>query len=170
MELNKKQVGALLKVIGSDTSRQALCQVKIDTWGDRAVLVAVNGYIMCALFLDKELAEPIQGKLIRRDAIDRWYRLATGKNKFNTSELTEILNDDYTQNGGYSDLTFPEWKKVMPMNFENAGSIKFMAEYAKTLQDLDGGEGMRYMLNTDKGAMRADTPRGIYILMPMKGE
>lgn len=168
MNLNKKQVGALLKVISKDDSRPVLTTAKVDKWGDDVVLVATNGYILAALYLDSEEAGELVGKLVRRSAIEKWYKLATGKDRLTTEELVRVSSEDYGENGGYADYGYPDWTKVIPSGEMESTSLAFDAEYAKALQDLDGAEGLNYTLNGILGAMVARNDRGTYVLMPRK--
>lgn len=167
--MNKKQVGALLKVISKDTTRPVLMCAKVDKWGDDTVLVATDGYVMAILQLDVEDAEEIVGKLIRRSAIERWYKLATGKDRLDTSELVRVSSDDYAVNGEYEQINYPDWTKVVPSGIaDGANEIAFNAEYAKVLQDLDGGDGLAWTIYGKLQPLMANTERGTYLLMPRK--
>lgn len=168
MNLNKKQVGALLKVISKDDSRPVLTTAKVDKWGDDIVLVATDGYVLVALQLDKEDGAELVGKLIRREAIERWYKLATGKSRLDTRELVEVSNEDYGQHGEYANYDYPQWQQLIKSHDVEVGEIAFNADYAKVLQDLDGSDGLRYELNGSLAPMIANTERGTYVLMPRK--
>ena len=167
--MNKKQVGALLKVMGKDESRAILNSVYIDKWGDDTVLVATDGYVMAILQLDPEDAEPLVGKMIRREAIERWYKLATGKSRLTTQELVEVASEDYGQHGSYQEGTFPDWTKVVPSGVaDGAQEIGFNADLAKVLQDLDGSDGLLWTVYGRLQPLMANTSNGTYLLMPMK--
>lgn len=169
INLNKKQVGALLKVMGKDESRAILTSVYIDKWGDDTVLVATNGYIMAILQLDPEDAEPLVGKMIRREAIERWYKLATGKSRLNTMELVQVSSDDYAQHGEYQTGEYPRWQSVVPSGVaDGADEIAFNADLAKTLQDLDGSEGLMWTVYGKLRPLMANTDNGTYLVMPVK--
>ena len=169
INLNKKQVGALLKVMSKDESRAILTSVYIDRWHDGIVMVATNGYVMAILPLDTEDAEPLVGKMIRREAIERWYKLATGKSRLNTMELVEVASEDYGQHGSYQEGKYPTWMSVMPSGIaDGADTIAFNADLAKTLQDLDGSEGLAWTVYGRLQPLMASTDNGTYLLMPKK--
>lgn len=169
IELKKTQVGALLKVISKDDSRPILTTAYVDKWGDDTVLVATNGYVMSVLQLDAEDAEPLLGKMIRREAIERWYKLATGKSRLTTDELVRVSSDDYAQHGSYQEGEYPKWQQIIPDGEPyGTSAIAFNADFAKVLQDLDDSEGMRYDLYGELRPMMANTGQGTYLMMPKK--
>ena len=47
--MNKKQVGALLKIMGKDNMRPALMVGKVDRYDDKLVQVATDGYKLTAV-------------------------------------------------------------------------------------------------------------------------
>ena len=168
MELNKKQVGALLKVIGKDTSRAILTNAHIDRYDDSYVLVATDGYVLVALKLGDD-AEMLMGKNIRRSAIEKWYKLADGKSRLNTEELRHVSGSDYADNGSYDESEYPKWQNILPSgDAMGLDELTFNAEYAKNLQDLDGGEGLTYKLHGVLKAMVASNDSGTYVLMPKR--
>ena len=169
INLNKKQVGALLKVMGKDDMRPILASVYVDKWGDDTVMVATNGYIMAILPLDNEDAEELVGKMIRREAIERWYKLATGKSRLNTMELVQVASEDYGQHGSYREGNYPTWQSVVPSSIaDGADTIAFNADLAKTLQDLDGSDGLVWTVYGKLQPLMASTDNGTYLLMPRK--
>lgn len=169
IDLKKKQVGALLKVMGKDDMRPILASVYIDRWNDGIVMVATNGYVMAILPLDVEDAEPLVGKMIRREAIERWYKLATGKSRLNTMELVQIASDDYGQYGSYREGAYPQWTNVVPSGIaDGAQEIGFNADLAKVLQDLDGNDGLAWTVYGKLQPLMASTDNGTYLLMPIK--
>ena len=167
--MNKKQVNALLKVMGKDEMRPILASVYIDKWGDDTVMVATNGYVMAILPLDTEDAEPLVGKMIRREAIERWYKLATGKSRLNTMELVQVASEDYGRHGSYQEGNYPKWQSVVPSGVaDGADTIAFNADLAKALQDLDGSEGLAWTVYGKLQPLVANTDNGTYLLMPKK--
>lgn len=168
MELNKKQVGALLKVIYRDNDRPAIQCLTVQKYKDRAVAVATNGYILSALYLDEDEAKGLVSLKLRRETLEKWYKLADSKSRLDTKELADLYGEDYSQNGGHLDVAYPDWTKVVPEGEQQTGRIAFNADYAKILQDLAGTDGLEYTLNSRLGAMVARTEGGVYVLMPKK--
>lgn len=169
LDLKKAQVGALLKVISKDEMRAVLTTAYVDKWGDDTVLIATNGYVMSILQLDVEDAEPLLGKMIRRDALEKWYKLATGKSRLTTQELVQVSNDDYAQHGSYESGEYVPWTKVVPTGItETVDAISFDANYAKVLQDLEDAEGMDWDVHGKLAPLVCNTDKGTYLLMPRK--
>lgn len=174
MELTKKQVWALLKVVGNDNTRPALMQLKVERLnerfvaGGRLVLMATDSYKFVALYLDSEDEEFLEDKVLTRESLERWYKLADGKSRFNEDELLELLSHEYAN--GQPELAgkFPAWQSLMYRPKTDTGVISFDANYAKTLQDVDGVDGLEYELGGPLGVMLAWNERGIYGLMPRK--
>lgn len=172
MNLTKKQVGALLKVMSKDTTRPVLCGVKVDKYLGKNVLVATDGYIMAVLGLGEIEAELSGNWIIRRDALERWYKLADGKSRLTERELLNVSRDDYTKNDGYLEGSYPDWQNMIMAKVisdrQPTESVKFNADYAKTLQDLSGDDGLEWSLGGTLGAMVAESNGNTYIMMPMK--
>ena len=169
IDLKKAQVGALLKVMSKDDMKPILCNGYIDKWGEDIVLVATNGYVFSALYLDNEDAEPLLGKLIRRDAIERWYKLATGKDRLTTQALVRLSGDDYAQYGEYAKGDYPKWQSIVPSGIgQSQYEMIFNADFAKVLQDLEDTDGMKWELTGKLTPMVSRTAKGVYILMPRK--
>lgn len=165
--MNKKQTLAFLKVMGKDISRDKLRSAYVDKWDDRVVLVTTNGYILAAIYMDED-AEPAVGKMIRREAIERWYKLATGKSRLTGDELVKVLNDDYTQEGSYKEGAYVDWKRlVMTSELAPQKRMRFNAEFFKIVQDVDGADDLTVELRGEVAPMNIHTDRGFYIVMPM---
>ena len=161
--MNKKQVNAFLKVMGKDAMRPVLRNAHIDEYNGKTVLVATNGYTLSAINI--EVDSELVGKTIRREAIEVWYKLATTRNKLDGDALAELASNA----ANLSDLTYPEWKKVLPDGYMSGETtMKFNADYAKTLQDLSGETGLVWKLHGKLLPMIARTENGTYVMMPMK--
>lgn len=169
INLKKAQVASLLKVMSKDEMRPVLCNGYVDKWGDDTVLVATNGYVFAALYLDTEDAEPLVGKMIRREAFERWYKLATGKDRLTTHELVRLSADDYAHNGNYASGEYPKWQQIVPSDVGHSQyEMIFDANLAKSLQDLEEADGMKWELTGKLSPMLSRTEKGTYILMPRK--
>lgn len=167
--MNKKQVGALLKVMGKDNTRPALMVGKVDTYEDEVVLVATDGYKLAAVYM--EGADELVGKLIRRDAIERWYKLATGKSRLNGEELVKVSADDFAQHGEYADSQYPEWQGLMPKGMPEAQELMyFNAEFFKIIQDLNGAESVKVELYGPLSPMVIKSSVSLSLVMPKRGE
>lgn len=161
--MNKKQVNALLKVMSKDTLRPVLRNLYIDEYNGRTVVVATNGYILTAVNI--EIEPEHVGKSIKREAIEVWYKLATGRSRFDGGAVDELVGNS----ANLSNLEYPKWQSLMPSSeTEPQEMMIFNAEYAKTLQDLSGENGLIWKLHGKISPMIATTENGMYVMMPMK--
>lgn len=167
--MNKKQVGALLKVMSKDETRPILCTAKIDVLDGKTVLVATDGYKLAAVNIMGDIDKTPVGLIIRREAIERWYKLATGKSRLTADELDGVISDDYGQHGSYVEGNYPEWKKMLPVGEPEGQSLMaFNADFFKTVQDLDGENHIRVKLYGRLKPMVMESERGTYVVMPMR--
>lgn len=165
--MNKKQVAAFLKVMSKDISRPVICAAHIEMLDDKQVMVATDGYKLSAIYLD-ETIEELNGKLIRRTAFERWYKLADGKSRLTATELQTLLNDDFALNDGYLDGQYPEWQKLIPKEVEPQGGMHFNADYVKIIQDLNGDESVSVDLYGSLAPMVVRHDVSLSLIMPMK--
>lgn len=168
--MNKKQVGAFLKVISKDKTRPVLCSAYIDMYNDEVHMVATDGYILSAIKMDED-AKELVGRMVRREAIERWYKLATGKSRFTGEELMAISSEDYAMNNGYLEGNYPEWQKLVPTGEkEKQDSMAFNAEFFKIIQDVNGEAGVTVELYGKLAPMVVRTDKGLHMVMPMKSK
>ena len=166
--MNKKQVGAFLKVVGKDDMHPNLMQAKVDRYDGKLGLVGTNGYMLAVVFLDED-AEEIEGKVIRRDALERWYKLATGKDRLTGQELVRLSAEDYANHDGYSEHEFVPWQKAVPSNDPvPQTTMRFNAEFFKIMQDLTGNADMTVKLYGEVHPMVIESEDGVFVVMPMK--
>ena len=165
--MNKKQVTAFLKVMGKDKDRKILMNAKVDRYNNELCLVATNGLLFAVVFIDSD-ADILEGKLIRRDALEKWAKLATGRSRLTGAELVTVSADDYADHNGYNEDEYPEWRHIIPTGkAEGQQQMIFNAELFKVIQDLDGEDRLVATLYGAVKPMTVRTERGIYIAMPM---
>lgn len=165
--MNRKQVNAFLKVMSKDTSRPVLCTTYIDKLNGKSVLVATDAYVLTAVYID-DVDDSHIGKMITRQAIEKWYKLADGKSRLNGDSLQELLEDD-VHNGREIYQTYPEWQKLIPSGEQEVNKISFNADFAKVIQDLNGTGGIEMKLNGKLGGLVVDHETSYSIIMPLKG-
>lgn len=168
--MNKKQVGALLKVMGKDPLRPALSVGRVMKHDGRTVLAVTDGYKLAIVYMDG--AEEMFGKQVRRSAVEKWYKLATGKSRLTGEELVDVLAEDFADNNSYDDSNFPDITNILD-KLDNAkveqDAMTFNAEFMKIMQDLDGADNLSVELYGKLEPMVIRTDYGIYMVMPMKG-
>lgn len=165
--MNKKQVAAFLKVLSKDEPRQVLRNAYINNIEGETVLVATNGIALAAVNLDED-AEHLQGTLIARPYIERWYKLATGKDRLDYESLKRIIDEQYND-GETPKGEYPNWQSIVPDEFRKpVGAITFNAEYMFILQSIDGSDSLTWSLGGSLEPVMARNERGLYIFMPKK--
>lgn len=165
--MNKKQVTAFLKIVGKDKDRELLTNAYVDTYNDKLVLVGTNGFMVAAMYID-DAAEPLMGTMIRRDALERWARAATGRSRLTGEELLEVARGDYALNEGYYKGEYPNWRGVMPtIDKVKIDTITYNGEFSKILQDLDGGDRLTYEFYGELKPVVVRTDQGVYVMTPM---
>lgn len=164
--MNRKQVNAFLKIMSKDTSRPVLCSTLVDSFRGKAALVAIDGYVLTAVYLG-ETDDSYIGKRITRTAIEKWYKLADGKSRLTGETIQELMEDD-VHNGRELYGDFPKWQQIVPKESQAVDTIAFNADFAKTVQDLNAVDGLTLTLNGKLGAMVSDTEVAYTLIMPLK--
>lgn len=159
MNLSKKQVSYLLKVVSSDYTRPVLCGVYIDEYKGDTVVVATDGYVLVMLKAP-DLKEHV-GQFIAREEIVKWYKLASYKDNF-----------DGSIQAMYSELfsNYPQWQKIVN-KIEKAAvdSITFNEDYVYNMCKL-AGTPLTWTMNGKNGAITStDKHDNMYVVMPLKG-
>lgn len=156
--MKKQQVKALLEILKN--GREPLEYLQTDAWNDKTVLVATDSYTLVALYVDSLELKPGFG--ISHATLERWYKLASGRDTLNPEELEQTEN-----------IRYPHWQEFV-LNYQDAENKKtemigFDAKLANRLQVI-AGEPLYYELSTDNGAMIAENKHGLFVLMPLKPE
>lgn len=158
--LNKKQVGALLKVLSSDKTRPVLMELAIcaDS-SDQTVLVATDGYVLAAL--PAADLKDLRGKSITRDSLTRWYKLASTRDALSAGELKDIA--------GEPSGMYPNWNALIDQQHPSEiASVIVNAEFMAIMQKLAGDEPLKYKFHGPHGALIADRDGARYVVMPLK--
>lgn len=159
--MNKKQVGAFLKVIAKDDLRPVLTNATVSRYNGRQVLVGTDGHKFAAIYIED--ADELEGKLIPRSAIEVWYKLATGKSRLTGQELVDSLAKHAT------DGQYPGWQKLIPEGDPVPQStMRFNAEFYKIMQDLIGADNMTVRLYGEVHPTVIESEDGVFVVMPMK--
>lgn len=162
LQLKRQQVKAMLDIISKDNTRPAIENAKVVKYEDKLYLTGTDGYVMFMLEVENE---HLLGRAINRVQIERWYKLATGKDY-----LTEEVLDEME----YTDDEFPNIEGIMnnAMTGGETDKIGFNADYAKKVQVLFGVGGLTLSLNGRLGAMlyehKEQDNKGYGIIMPLK--
>ena len=164
--MNKKQVTAFLKVISKDIHRPTLNNAYVGRHDGRLVMYGTDGYVAAMIYIDEDAAQ-LEGKYIRRDALERWARAATGKSRLTADELIELSNGDYGLHGGYYEAAPLPWDRLFKHEEARPTSkIVFDGSFAKIIQDL-ADESLELTLHGNNGKMVMSTDMGVFMLMPI---
>lgn len=162
IQLKRQQVKAMLDIISKDNTRPAIENAKVVKYEDKLYLTGTDGYVLFMLEVENE---HLLGRAINRTQIERWYKLATGKDYLTEEVLDEM---PYTAN------TFPDIENIVKnaMVGGETDMIGFNADYAKKVQVLFGVDGLTLKLNGKLGAMvfepKGQDNKGYGIIMPLK--
>ena len=169
--MNRKQVGVFLKIMMKDKTRPALECGYIDKLNGKHVIVATDGYVLTAVYLD-DLSEDYIGKKVTRASIEKWYKLADGRSRFTAETIQELMEDDVREvrqvEGNY-----PDWQKLIPVTadvnqFISDMTIAFNADFVKLAQDLSGQPNIKLKLYGKLSPLVAESDTGITLIMPIK--
>ena len=164
--MNKKQLGAFLKVVYKDKDRPALASILIDRVKGKTCLVGTNGVMLAAVFVD-DLDEWV-GRQIARIDLEASHRAMTSRasDLFGANEVAEIMD-----NGRNVTTKFPGYMSLITPYLEGEpvgqARMRFNADFFKVIQDLDGEGNLTVNLYGETKPMVFKSERGIYIVMPM---
>ena len=164
--MNKKQLGAFLKVVYKGKDRPALTNILIDRIKGRTCLVGTNGVMLAAVFVDG-LDEWV-GRQIARIDLEASYKAMTSRvsDLFGASEVAEILD-----NGRNVTTKFPDYMSIITPYLEGEpvgqARMRFNADFFKLVQDINGEGNITVDLHGEIKPMVFKSERGIYIVMPM---
>ena len=162
IQLKRQQVKALLDIVSKDNTRRAIENVKVVSYNDKLYLTGTDGYVMFMLEVENDA---LQGRAIHRTEIERWYKLATGK---------DYLTEDALDEMHYTDEQYPDITSIVDnaMVGGETDAIGFNADYAKKVQVLFDAAGLTLKLNGKLGAMvfenKTENNKGYGIIMPLK--
>lgn len=164
--MNKKQLGAFLKVVYKGKDRPALTNILIDRIKGKTCLVGTNGVMLAAVFIDG-LDEWV-GRQIARIDLEASYKAMTSRvsDLFGANEVAEIMD-----NGRNVTTKFPDYMSLINPYLEGEPTgqarMRFNADFFKVVQDLNGEDSLTINLYGETKPMVFKSERGIYIVMPM---
>ena len=153
--MKKQQVKAILDITKNEY-RQPLTYLQIDLYNDKPVLVATDSYTLIALYADESMRDKI-GHGITRNTLEVWYKLASGRDTLDFTELETEKHD-----------TFPKWQQILEATEQKpSDQLGFDSKLASRLETI-AGERLYYKLSGNDRAMVANTEKGLFVLMPLK--
>ena len=164
--MNKKQLGAFLKVVYKGKDRPALTNILIDRIRGKTCLVGTNGVMLAAVFVDG-LDEWV-GRQIARIDLDAAHKAMTSRvsDLLGANEVAEIMD-----NGRNVTTKFPDYMSLITPYLEGEpvgqARMRFNADFFKVIQDIDGEGSLTIDLYGERKPMVFKSERGIYIVMPI---
>ena len=164
--MNKKQLGAFLKVVYKGKDRPALTNILIDRIKGKTCLVGTNGVMLAAVFVDG-LDEWV-GRQIARIDLEASHKAMTSRvsDLFGANEVAEIMD-----NGRNVTTKFPDYMSLITPYLEGEPTgqarMRFNADFFKVIQDLNSEDSLTINLYGETKPMVFKSERGIYIVMPM---
>ena len=157
MNLSKRQVKALLDIMSDDKTRPAICQAWIDKRGDKQVLVTTDGYHL--VVLNTELGPRHVGKVVTRDELVKWYKLATAKDVLTNGRLADMLTEP--------EHNYPRWEQLIPTEPEQLSTFTLNARYLTNLETVNG-QPLTYKSYGRLRPFVAENENGLFVIMPIK--
>jgi hypothetical protein len=159
MELNKKQVKALLDIIPNGVHEQAVLKtLYIDTYMGKTVAVATNGDVLVAIEASA-LASHV-GKFMLRDELLKWYKLASTRSILTSVEIASLLVED--------DMKYPNWQVLISnLTPQPSTTVDVNPSYLVKMEEL-AGESLRWTMHGDVKPYIASNEVGKYVVMPLK--
>ena len=169
--MNRKQVNTFLKIMMKDNTRPGLECGYIDLYNDRPVIVATDGYILSAVYLDDEARNHV-GKRVTRDSIERWYKLADGRSLFTGDTIQQLLEEDVRE-GRTIPGAYPAWQTLIPSNkdfykFKDDMTISFNADFMKLAQDLSVDNNVKVSIYGKLSPLVIESETSLTLIMPVK--
>lgn len=163
LELTKKQVGAIIKVLEADRdARPLLSYMMIDKKPDSTDMVAIvtDGFVMAVLntgYTTEEHTELV-GKGVPVDAFKRWYVTAKAKDAYTAENIAQDITD----------LPQPiiPWQRPIPETPAPIDLVALNPAYMKNLQDIAGGPLYYTTYGKDKPVV-AERNGNRYLVMPV---
>lgn len=159
--MNKKQVKAFLNVMGKGREREILCGTLVYELNGKRGLIATDGYIMAMIYMDG-IADNLKGRWIDRDMIDRWYKLAGGKDILTGADIAEMVSEKYTEK------EYPKVGEYLKPEISPVSRISFNVEYLRTIQQLNNDTPVILEFNGENSKIIIDNEIMYSIIMPLK--
>lgn len=159
-ELNKKQVGAVIKILSNHPDRPMMEYLRIDTMDNQPnlVTVATNGFVMAVIQtgLSAEVHRNLIGKGVHLDEFKRWYATASNKDLFGEEQVMEATTD----------INYPfDWHRAIPATPAPVNQVFVDPDLMKLLEGA-AGTPLCYTAYGDNTALIAKEAGNMYLIMP----
>lgn len=165
LQLNKRQVKSLLDIISKEEHRHIINCVTVQEVGGKFYLVATDSYKMALLAVESEELLKFKDKLLNREALTKWYKLASAKNYLTERTLVEMFKDESNLNLVSGD--YPRVEKLINVTPTPVDGFKFNASYMLSLETLNGGEPLEYKTSGYASPAIAEHDGNKFIIMPI---
>jgi hypothetical protein len=163
LQLNKRQVKSLLDIISKEEHRHIINCVTVQEVDGKFYLVATDSYKMALLVVDSEELLEFKDKLLNREVLTRWYKLASAKDYLTERTLVGMFKDgDNLVSGDY-----PRVEGLMNVTPTPVDGFKFNASYMLSLETLNGGEPLEYKTSGYRSPAIAEHDGNKFVIMPI---
>lgn len=163
LQLNKRQVKSLLDIISKEEHRHVINCVTVQEVDGKFYLVATDSYKMAMLEVESEELLKFKDKLLNREALTKWYKLASAKNYLTEDTLAKMFEEESKQVSG----DYPRVEGLMNVTPTPVDGFKFNANYMLSLETLNGGEPLEYKTSGYRSPAIAEHDGNKFVIMPI---
>lgn len=163
LQLNKRQVKSLLDIISKEEHRHIINCVTVQEVDGKFYLVATDSYKMAMLEVESEELLKFKDKLLNREALTKWYKLASAKNYLTEDTLAKMFEEESKQVSG----DYPRVEGLMNVTPTPVDGFKFNANYMLSLETLNGGEPLEYKTSGYRSPAIAEHDGNKFVIMPI---
>ena len=164
LQLSKRQVKSLLDIISKEEHRHIINCVTVQEVDGKFYLVATDSYKMAMLEVESEELLKFKDKLLNREALTKWYKLASAKNYLTEDTLAKMFGEESNLVSG----DYPRVEGLMNVTPTPVDGFKFNASYMLSLETLNGGEPLEYKTSGYASPAIAEHDGNKFVIMPVK--
>ena len=159
MTLTRKQVKSFLEIVSSDEARPLLMNAAVCEHHGKIYLVGTDSYKLAALLLSDDLRDMV-GKVVSREDITVWYKLASGKDRMDDDFIREHAQD--------ADGNYPDWARLMPVEGQDKTTRTRLSIEPAYLAAMNSLAEMPLSYSFYDSMLHSETRMGIFVVMAMK--
>lgn len=164
LQLNKRQVKSLLDIISKEEHRHVINCVTVQEVDGKFYLVATDSYKMALLAVESEELLKFKDKLLNREALTKWYKLASAKNYLTEDTLAKMFEEESKQVSG----DYPRVEGLINITPTPVDGFKFNASYMLSLETLNSGKPLEYKTSGYASPAIAEHDGNKFVIMPVK--
>ncbi|WOI85961.1 beta clamp domain-containing protein [Rhodococcus qingshengii] len=159
MNLTKKQVGALLKVVSADDTRPVIETLYITERDGTPVAVATDGFK--AAILDAPELKSVVGKCVKWVELIKWYKLAGMRDLLDDTAILTMVSE---LDGVYPDI----FKQIPTVDPSPMSAISVNPNYLVTMEVLSADNSLVWNVYGNGAPMVTTSEVGTLVVMPLR--